>query len=54
MGETAWLPSDQPHEAAAELHAAEALRLVVGREGDAAFRSPCAELGRSVDVAYRE
>ena len=38
----------------AELHAVEALRLVVGREGDAAFRPPCVVLGRSVDVAHRD
>ena len=38
----------------AELHAVEALGLVVGREGDASFRPPCILLGRSVDVAHRD
>ena len=38
----------------AKLHAVEALRLVVGREGDPSFRPPCILLGRSVDVAHRD
>ena len=38
----------------AELHAAKALGLVVGREGDASFRLPCILLGCSVDVAHRD